>query len=323
MRWRDAAQGAASRKLARDLEKLMLAHADTCTCRIGDRGAALARWRCMRSLLVVAVLSAGCNLYWGHHGGDDVCVVNGTNGAAIPAMEVRDPSSGECVSGGGGYDCNCGPCPAGAGVLLPNGPSCFGPCEGLDEASCLSTNSCHAVYTDTFDSAAAPQYWECWDTTPAFGGVPPTTTDACATLDVLSCAFRDDCIGLFAQVGGPFEACAPEPAPMSCDLTSCPTDSHCEQQCTDATMCRAYCVPNDLCAAVTCGTGSACVETCEPSTGTCSATCVANTACAALATETACKSRTDCEPVYKGDDCTCLPDGCTCSIETYERCQSR
>jgi hypothetical protein len=274
----------------------------------------------MRSVLVVAVvLSAGCNLYWGHHGGDDVCAADDY----APAFEVRDPNTGNCLAEGGGYDCSCGPCPGygGGAVALPAGPSCYGACEGLDEFACLSTAGCHATFVDDA-GAVTPVFWECWDTTPA-NGIPPNTTGACDQLDATSCAFRDDCLGYFSAVGGPFQVCVAEPTAMSCDETTCQTGSHCEQQCTDSTMCRAYCVPDDLCAAVTCGTGSACVETCDPTTGTCSATCVAATACAALATETDCTSRSDCEPVYKGDDCTCLPDGCTCTIETYERCQAR
>jgi hypothetical protein len=167
----------------------------------------------------------------------------------------------------------------------------------------------------------APTFWECWDTTPASGGVPPHTTGACSTLVAYDCAFRDDCIGIFPSVNGSFESCAAEPASGSCDATTCAMNTHCEQQCT-GTSCRAYCVPDDLCTGVDCGTGSTCVETCDATTGTCQATCEATTACAALATEVDCKSRTDCEPVYKGDDCTCLPDGCTCVVETYERCQA-
>ena len=167
----------------------------------------------------------------------------------------------------------------------------------------------------------APTFWQCWDTT-TNGTVLSHPTGACNTLDVDTCIFRDDCIGIYPSVNGNFESCAAEPTNMSCDATTCAMDTHCEQQCTDAS-CRAYCVPNDLCAATTCQTGSSCVEICDATTGTCTATCEANTACAALATEATCTARTDCEPVYKGDDCTCLPDGCTCAVETYERCQAR
>ncbi|HEV7556990.1 MAG TPA: hypothetical protein VGO00_16100 [Kofleriaceae bacterium] len=277
----------------------------------------------MRSLVVVAVLSAGCNLYWGHHGGDDICPVYNQD-EAEPAIQLRNPETGICESvggGGGGCGSSCGgPCAEPGGVQEPNWPTCQGSCEGLGEAACLTSATCHAAYVLPIGSNMAPTFWQCWDTT-TFGGVPPKTTAACTTLVAEQCIFRDDCIGIYPSINGQFESCAAEPANMSCDATTCAMDTHCEQQCT-GTTCRAYCVPDDLCTGVDCGTGSTCVETCDATTGTCMAVCEANTACAALATETACKSRTDCEPVYKGDDCTCLPDGCTCTIETYERCQA-
>jgi hypothetical protein len=277
----------------------------------------------MRSLVVIAVLSAGCNLYWGHHSGDDVCATAGQR-EALPAIELRNPSTGTCQDfgdQGGGCDNQCGPCAEGsAGTNIPNWPICNGSCEALGEDACLSTMDCHAVYQLPLDSNAAPTFWQCWDTR-AISGFPQTSTDACSAQDVDFCVFRDDCIGIYEGPAGGFESCAAKPINKSCDLAECAMDTHCEEQCT-GTSCRAYCVPNDLCAGVDCGTGSACVETCDALTGQCEATCVANTACAALATETACKSRTDCEPVYMGDDCTCLPDGCTCTVETYERCQA-
>ena len=279
----------------------------------------------MRSLVVVAVLSAGCNLYWGHHGGDDICPVSNGPDHTAPGEQLRNPETGVCQTfdlGGGGCDNSCEPCADPAeGIQLPAWPSCFGSCEGLGEAGCLTSATCHATYLLPVGSNMAPTFWQCWDTT-TNGTLLGHTTGACTTLDADDCVFRDDCIGIYPSVNGNFESCAAEPANMSCDATTCAMDTHCEQQCT-GTSCRAYCVPDDLCTGVDCGTGSTCVETCDATTGTCEATCEANTACAALATEAACTSRTDCEPVYKGDDCTCLPDGCTCAVETYERCQAR
>jgi len=275
---------------------------------------------CMRSALVAAVLvvsalSGGCNLYWHHTGGDDYCAEDDT-----APLELRNPETGVCQDFTMPYCSPCEPCPAYNGAALPNWTTCFGPCEGLSEGACLATDNCHAAYLDG-DAGAPPQFSQCWE---SYGpsGAEPAMTGACSTLDATACIRRDDCIHLFAAIGAPFEGCAPEPLPVSCDEATCAADSHCEQQCTGSS-CRAYCVPDTLCAAIDCANGATCVETCDPATQKCTATCVAPTACGALGTEADCKLRTDCEAIYKGEDCTCTPDTCTCAIETYDHCQVR
>lgn len=99
-------------------------------------------------------------------------------------------------------------------------------------------------------------------------------------------------------------------------------------------ICEPVCVQNTTCAAVDCGPGYHCVETCTegdptdpntPGCGSCYPQCVPDnmpTACEELSSEMACASRSDCTPVYLGEDCTCYPEGCYCNILTYERCES-
>lgn len=288
----------------------------------------------MRSALVAAVLtlsavsalSGGCSLYLGHHhGDDDDCLVNAEDDAA-PSFRLRDPQTGQCSDfgyGGGGYCCPDGAdCaePANTPAIPSGWNSCSGPCEGLTEGACLATPSCHAAYFDG-DQGVPPQFWQCWETTGPYD-IGYANDGECSSLEAEACSHRDDCIHLFAPIGSPFEACAPEPTLATCDNTTCDSGAHCEQQCTGPT-CRAYCVPDVMCDLVDCAGGAMCVETCDSTTRTCTAACVAPTACGALATEADCKLRTDCDAIYKGTDCTCTPTVCTCAVETYDHCQER
>ena len=108
----------------------------------------------MRVIAMLMVLAAGCTLDKHGTGGDDggICNEPTGGGAGEPAQEVRDPSTGQCVAEGIPCDPQCGPCPA---VVQLEGPSCFGPCENLDEATCLTTASCHATYSDGSGAATA------------------------------------------------------------------------------------------------------------------------------------------------------------------------
>ena len=300
--------------------------------------------RCPRLLLAVLVLASGCDLYW-NSTGDDVCNGYGYGGIA-PSQDLRNPVTGDCeYFGGGDYPCDsaCGPCPAtteGAPQADPDWGQCYGSCNALDEASCLTTSGCLATYDDVTTHAS---FRGCFATAPS----GPVSTGACYGLDAHECSRHDNCAmyydaGLDALVPGQFTRCAPEPTTAGCSAVDCGPGYHCADQCTDpcppngaCTMnptCTATCVPDaDSCANVDCGPGYECVQTCGGGTptpngmvpGTCSASCVEVTACEALATENDCAQRSDCTTVYNGEDCTCYPNqGCTCQVLTYDHCES-
>ena len=124
-----------------------------------------------------------------------------------PAIETRDPSSGECFANSP-CDVSCGPCPE---IAQIEGPDCAGPCENLDETTCLATSTCHAAYSDgALGNGSGVTFAMCWDTTPL---VPVAGAD-CANLDALGCAAQDNCVTLLVpdDTGMPptFGGCADE-----------------------------------------------------------------------------------------------------------------
>ncbi len=295
------------------------------------------------------ILLTGCGLYT-HGGGDDICL-EGTPGA-VPALELRDPSTGVCQAFGGGGGCGtCQPCAA-VGTVEPDWAMCGGACEALDETHCLAQAGCHAAYTENPAADQLPQFWQCW-------GVPPSgpiSTGTCTGLDAQACSDHDNCSTLYAKTSGTsFEECLPErtayapgecapavdclivpPGPPACPAGTIAGITPGASPCLSSSY-TGYCIPQadcgqqidpGTCANAACDiVGPACPSGTVPGvrnacySGFCipASTCP-QAACAALATEAACKARTDCVPIYQGTNCTCTPDTCTCAIETYERC---
>ena len=265
-------------------------------------------------LCALLVLVAGCDLYWNPNGsGDDNC----DPGPNEPAIELRNPDTGQCQSFGGGH-CGCG-APCVGGVDVPAWPVCHGTCDQLAESDCLATPGCHAAY-QTFvpgvgsgSSSSTPEFMGCWnveESAPSQG--------VCEGLDADSCTGRDDCVGLYdpntttAPESWKFDRCEPEAGGL------CQADGDClfGQTC-DTTTCHAEPDPS------TAGCGE-----CPPACfGVCSAALPPPpppmVRCSALTTEADCTARTDCEAVYNGSGCTCDASGCTCTTETFAYCEPR
>lgn len=137
----------------------------------------------MRMACLLVMMLAGCGLYFGGGGGGGVC---NKPVADIPAVEMRDPYTGQCEAIGGGTNCQCEPC-ADEGALYPNWSNCSSSCMGLDKATCESVTSCQAEYLDT-------TYWGCYLVEPP-GGTP--VTGDCSTLTSDTCTQRDDCVAVY------------------------------------------------------------------------------------------------------------------------------
>jgi hypothetical protein len=159
------------------------------------------------------------------------CMTNGhplcETAEKVPIQsQLRDPSTGECISQGPTCNPSCGPCPAVADEAAIDWASCGGVCTGLDEAQCLVTPNCHASYQD--DPTPSPVFWGCWDMPPS-GAIE----GACTGLDAQTCSEHDDCTSLYVgPVNQPqnfvesFESCQPKPA-LSCDTTTCASGDEC------------------------------------------------------------------------------------------------
>src|SRR5262249_60769396 len=119
-----------------------------------------------------------------------------------------------------GCDPRCSPCPPTAQPAV-DWASCFGPCEGLAEAECVASTSCHAAYQDT--GAANPTYWDCFELPPS-GAI----TGACTNLDAQSCSEHVDCVSVYAVNAGAtsFERCAAEAMPVACSTLT--TEAACK-----------------------------------------------------------------------------------------------
>jgi hypothetical protein len=177
-------------------------------------------------LVCIAVLLAGCDLYWSDHNGhgDDVCVDNGTAPARV--FDLRDPQTGQCQTFNVG-NCGCEPCTK--GVDVPAWGACMGACEQItNESQCAATTTCHVTRLDG-------KFWGCWEVEPT-GPV----SGHCATLDAFSCTSMDTCVGLYASSAvqdGPaqFVGCTDEqapPPPAACDTLTT------EPACTARTDCE-------------------------------------------------------------------------------------
>jgi hypothetical protein len=282
----------------------------------------------MKGLAVLALLLSGCDLYFG--GDDDVDPPCYQTGGAERDDGQRDPYTGECQwNYPCGGDACCYETADSDGKTAPEADwgACYSQCTNLEESACMISAGCFAAYIDN-PAADGRQFWGCWQTAPS-GPIQ----GQCSNLDAWSCSRHDDCKAIYSSSVNSndtkFQACEPElfPEPQACDLITCPTGYHCDQQCSGGTDCKPACVSNVTCAAVDCAPGYTCAELCGPGpngTVTCGPACVPTqpqAACSTLMTETSCIARADCVPVYDGDNCTCYPNGCECQVLTYARCE--
>ncbi len=239
-------------------------------------------------ILAITVLPLGaCNLYFSGSDDPDPCEYGNdappSNFGDVPEL-LRNPQSGQCGDfyggGGGGWTCDdtCGPCPAtdsaGAPQFIPTWGVCEGMCNGLDENTCLATNTCRGIYT-------AEGFQECWETDQDV--VPTTEPVDCNGLEAQDCSRYDYCSALHRgscetpgadEAGAPAFVCAPEEFvscfPESSDDEGCYDDSECGQgfSCNSAEICLAP--PSngngDECPEELCGVPQPCYGFCVPTT---------------------------------------------------------
>jgi hypothetical protein len=264
--------------------------------------------------LVPVLLGSGCQLMFHEDEPDAGCQPWAGEAALIPAQELRNPYTGECVSygGGGGGGGGCGP--VASGETEPGGgadqwlddrwPLCWSGCEGLDEASCQRADGCRAIYTTNDEwTDRPPTFTACWGTAqdgPIRGG------DCSQIFDAFECSQHDDCSALHidngtvdcGQVGGcpvpgKWLACLneggivpPPPPPPGCTG---------DEQCAPGDHCNAgeICLPNPRCM----------------EDGTCTDECWGY--CVPDERPVACWSTEDCQPNEYCDHTQCLPPpGC-------------
>jgi hypothetical protein len=256
----------------------------------------------MIRVAAIAVLLAGCDLYFGG-GGDDVvdppCEYG--SGASV-AYEVRNPHNGRCEqqSGGGGWcDDRCIPCDD-HGIAQDWG-ACYGHCFGLPETACWTTSGCYAAYQDDLDDNTRREFWGCWNTPPS----GPVQGGGCANLDAYECSRHDDCSAVYnrdaTSFNGPsFQQCTIEPLAYCVDDTGCGSDAFCDTSvcypsptcpscptcgaCPDSNTCYGLCVPKEpmACDAIVCGPGYHCEEQCT-GTESCTPACVHDITCETVA----------------------------------------
>ncbi len=305
-----------------------------------------------RGFAVVLMLLAGCNLYFT---GDDECDYD--YGAPAPALELRNPQSGQCEAfgGGGGCDSPCGPCALDL-IALPDWGACQSECEALDESSCLGATGCRAAYSNSARNDGPAAFRGCWAVAPS-GPVQ----GSCENLDAQECSRHDDCSAFYNDNLGPndavessdFARCAPESFQSCFGDEECGAGAHCSTSdgeclpspgCTGDMACPQVCagrcvMDNDSCSAVDCGPGSHCEEQCYPCDSTdptktcdpiCQPLCVPDQAC----DSTTCPPGSECVQKCDGMDpnnpgcgvCTisCEPTGSACeAIPSESACAAR
>jgi hypothetical protein len=303
----------------------------------------------MRSILglasaatLLAALSTGCNLYFG---GDDEppCYEPAhreEDGKLAPAVQRRNPYTGDCYTGGGGGGGGCGDRPAAADAIWfdDRWPVCENDCNSLDEAACAKADACRAIYVDPCppgtDCEALPHFAVCWPTAsdgPVRGG------DCSAITDAFECSRHDDCSATheprYCPAGadcsyddvGNFIACQPEgttPVDICAGDQDCAPDETCNL--TDYCYADPDCPHGAPCPPV-------CFGKCEPKSppppppppacaGLPEPTCIDMIdGCLDWYGQQVC-TMSKCVPIYEGQDCTCGPAGCTCSTWTYQSC---
>lgn len=301
----------------------------------------------MRIALVLAALTlSGCQLYFGGDDEPPPTCGGGWGGVpepGYPSQVLRNPQTGDCEEfggyGGGGWGggcywdaqndaCVCDDYAEPTSPPAPNWPACESSCTLLDEETCLSEPGCQVAYFEQ-PAAIPPLFRGCFAT---IGG--PDIHTSCFNLDAYECAQRDTCSIFYEAdfadaMGGSwaqFTQCRPEPTGAGCAAVDCGPGYHCEDSCygTPSTMgaCTPMCVPdNDGCENIDCGSGYECVETCdtlEPTMGgTFPGHCYGT--CVALA---ACETLTTETTCDARNDCTSVYNGedCTCYPGGYCEC---
>ncbi len=313
----------------------------------------------MRTLLlsaaVAATLLGGCTFYFGGDDDDD-CLYAGAADLAIAVESIRNPDTGYCEDwwGGGGGGCYNDGAEA---EPQPDWASCYGYCEGLDEATCLTTDFCRAAYYDNgLDGDCAPGFdcggsgfLGCWGTAPS-----GTVEGACEGLDAYGCSQHDECSAHYVSdptTGGQwFSYCAAEGWATGCYSDAdcalgyeCNADEVCgappgcgmDEACPD--VCYGSCVPaNTGCEAVDCAPGTHCEIECypcdsaEPMGGecdpTCNVSCVPDTnACEGVECGAGSHCEVQCDDSFPGS-CwsTCVGDTAACEeLTTEAECDAR
>ena len=244
----------------------------------------------MRLAFVLATLTvalSGCQLYFG---GDDgpppTCGGGGwgTGGEGYddgyPSNLLRNPQTGDCEEFGGyggGYggscywdesyqSCVCDDVAEPTSPPAPNWPACDSSCSLLDEDTCLAEPGCQVAYFED-NTPGWSLFRGCYATTTT-GGVDNAS---CFNLDAYGCAQRDNCSIFYTAdyAGGgaedltqwaQFTQCRPEPTTAGCAAVDCGPGSHCEDSCyptpamdpnTPTPQCTPMCVPD---------TGSGCAN---------------------------------------------------------------
>jgi hypothetical protein len=169
-------------------------------------------------ILACVLLVSGCDLYLG---GDDDCQPYPSGGnepgaIAVPAQELRDPYTGGCVyqnyppyDPNGCYQNTGRAEDQAAPVEYYDYAQCYGVCEGLDETTCLASDSCRAIYgcrNVAADGTCAETavFAGCWGTAPS----GPVFGTPCTGLDALECSRHNDCSAVHQAL-------------ESCTATSC------------------------------------------------------------------------------------------------------
>jgi hypothetical protein len=287
----------------------------------------------LASPALVLLLTSGCVFYADddddpcQYGGGDVDM-GGDEGAPGDYYDpgLRNPETGQCEyygggggGGGGGCDDRCGPCPAGAEpvadpIALPSWGSCESQCTGLDEATCLETSACRAIYV----GGDALTYADCW----AVDTSGPIQGGGCEGLDATTCSMHDDCSAVHQSScpdGGEGGAEAPEPT----DCTTPGAFGYCvaESETGDPGACTGEVTCDGLLPDCPEGTTPGIADGCY--TGYCIPLeeCDDLPACGELADETSCIERADCTPIYEGVNCDCAGDACTCDDWIFTSCE--
>ncbi|MFN0248613.1 MAG: hypothetical protein ACKV2T_17105 [Kofleriaceae bacterium] len=315
--------------------------------------------------LALATLASGCQLYFG---GDDeppvTCGYGGYGGApepdpGVPSQLLRNPQTGDCevfggYGGGGGwgncfydedYDqCVCDDVAEPTAPPAPNWPACESSCSILDEETCLSEPGCQVAYweEEMYDLLPpAPLFRGCYAT---LGG--PDIYTSCFNLDAYECAQQDSCSIFYTAnydhpppLGGggmtpndsyaQFTQCRPEPTNAGCAAVDCGPGYHCEDSCYPTpgggSQCTPMCVPDQGhgCANIDCGPGYECVETCDTMEPTPIGGCFPGQCYGTCVPTTACESLTTESACNARTDCTSVYNGddCTCYPGGFCECE--
>jgi hypothetical protein len=296
--------------------------------------------------LLTSSLASGCQLYFnGDDDGDDTpcdrpLPGGGSDEAPGANIELRNPYTGECTSGGGGGGggggCGYDDGQADAIWIDYRWPACYSSCDSLDEQTCIISDGCRAIYLDDIGFST------CW---PVAMDGPVRGGNCDAIADAFECSQHDDCAAIHAAqsacgpgqecagiVPAQFERCTAEP-PVA-DPGVCWSDEDCAEgtRCDRTNYCESPpgCDPGQGCPPV-------CYGKCVPDTdppppppppapecaGSDEDTCIDMAdGCVIWADGQESCANHKCEPIYEGVGCTCTPDGaCTCQDWKYESCQ--